>query len=62
MRIQKFVMIVLIVGLLGIAQGRIDKVIFVKYEDSKPKRDAFHDALETVESLMTDVIRLSGGR
>lgn len=62
MRIQKFVMIALIVGFFGMAQGVIDEVIFVKYEDGKPKRVAYRDAPETVESVMTDVIRLSGGR
>lgn len=62
MGIQKFVTIASIVGLLGIPQGPIDKVIFVKYEESEPKRVAFRDAPETVESVMTDVIRLSGGR
>jgi hypothetical protein len=46
----------------GIARRNVDDMVFVQYEDGKPKRIAHVETAEPVESLMTDVIRFAGGK
>jgi hypothetical protein len=46
----------------GIALRNVDDMVFMKYEDGKPKRMAHVEAAEAVESVMTDIVRFAGGK
>lgn len=46
----------------GIAHRNLEDVIFAKYENGKAKRVNHYEEPESIESIMTDVVRLSGGK
>jgi len=45
----------------GMVRRELDGVEFVRYEDGKLAPDQRKEQAETVEALMTDVVRLAGG-
>lgn len=46
----------------GIARRYLEDVVFAKYENGKAQQIKHIEAPESVESIMTDVVRLSGGK
>lgn len=45
----------------GMARRYLDEMVFVKYEDGKARRIVPAEMPESIESVMTDVVRLAGG-
>jgi hypothetical protein len=46
----------------GIARRYLEEMVFAKYEDGKAKRISHVEAPESVESIMTDIVRYAGGK
>ena len=46
----------------GVARRHVDDMVFMKYEDGQAKHIAHVETPESVESLMTDVVRFAGAK